>query len=126
MNDFVEIRFNPPRAFREVKKSYFLLADGEEELQLPIASTALTTEDSPDGKVVVAAWIPRFIAEDRGLAGTASPVQGNAPGDTMGRCDWFLLGATMACVIRDGVGTESEWEAKIMARKLMEVTSDDW
>ena len=116
-DDHVEIKFSPPRKYREVKKSYFLV----EELQLPIACTTLEKEDSPDVIVVTSAWIPQWLAKKEGLESSPSP--GKVEG-AMSRWDFYLLGATMAFIIRGDAEREAKWNAKKLARALVEEVTE--
>lgn len=122
MSDHVTIQFKPAREFRQVKKSYWINTDGDENLQLPVAETELITEKTPDGVMATGATIPRFIAEDRGLI--EAPVGEMIPEDesfSMTRYDWFMLGVTMAMIIRGDSVSDVVWEAGKIVYKLEEM-----
>lgn len=121
MNETVTINFDPPRTVKQVRRSYILEADHQPELMLPIELTTLHTIQTPDGERVESVTIPRFIALDRGLVDEAIPA---AETDSMSRYDWFLLGMTMAMVISGKSESDALWDAKKMADKLMEMSSE--
>jgi len=116
--EMVTVEFDAPRTIRQINRSYFLAADGQDEVQLPCSKTTLITEDTPGGTVAIGAKIPRFIAEDRGLID--APKEETTTVDAMTRYDWFLLGSTVALLAGD---CESPgrvmYEAKKLARRLM-------
>ena len=119
MSDYVEITFDPPRVCRTAKKSYWLSAEGEEDLQLPVTSTTLFHTEAPNTELINMALMPRFIAEDRGLIDSENRNDDVSSGMT--RHDWFLLGATMAFLARGETPTDAVWEGEKLAAKLEEV-----
>jgi len=106
----------PPRKCESFGKAFKLTADGQEDVWLPVSKTELEVTGEAE-ELVTAATMPRFIAEDRGLIEDAhSPVE-TTTSETMTRDDWFLLGLTMAMVIRGE--DDPVWEAKKIVRKMM-------
>jgi len=112
----VRVEFEPPRKCESFGKAFKLTADGQEDVWLPVSKTELEVTGEAE-ELVIAATIPRYIAEDRGLLKDAhSPVE-NSPAETMSRDDWFLLGLTMAKVICGDVSPV--WEAKKLVIQLL-------
>ena len=127
VDETVYVEFEPPRKVAERKKSYWLSAvgtEGEADIQLPVRKASLNCEDTPDGEIVVGAWIPRYIAEDRGLV----PSQENDDErDEMTPRDWYTLGMAMALVMcgRSTNLSDEMWEAKKLAAKLLNERTND-
>ena len=114
MEDYVHVDFAPPRPFRRVGKTY-VLTDGTNVLRLPISKTTLVL----DGERATGAKMPRFIAEDRGLTVTASEKHND-----MTRQDWFLLGITMAMLIRGDTTREATWNARKVVTTLLDESDE--
>jgi len=109
----VRITFDSPREFRQRGKSYWIEDSDGSEIQLPVSATKLETSHG----CVVSATIPDYIAEDRGLIETPPVV---AETDSMERHDWFLLGATMACLIRGDNERDAVWNGRKIASSVLE------
>ena len=103
---YVTVPFNAARAVRESGKVFIL---DEENLVLPKSQVTLH-RDGDDR--AVSATMPRWLAEKKGLVDTE-----DQPED-MTRHDWFLLGATMALLIRGDPESTAVWEGNKVAASL--------
>lgn len=117
--DTVTVRFERLRHCEQRKKSYWLTADGEDELQLPVELTTLSTVETPDGLMVDAVTVPEWIAVDRGLVDCETRRDDTRCEPQMSRQDWFTLGLTMAFLIRGETELEAGWKASKMAEKYV-------
>lgn len=115
MTDTVRVEFDPPRQCEEHGKSWCLSADGEATVYLPKSQTQLERKDT---ETVRAATIPQWLAINEGLAEDDRPSFLGEEEVKMTRDDWFLLGLTMAFVIRGE--PKPLWEAGKLIRKLRE------
>lgn len=108
-NDDVYLLLDEPAVPREAASSVFVMVGGR-EVQLP---QKLTRLDAGQDGMTQGVYIPRWLAEKEGL------VQNEAQ-DTMSRDDWFLLGCTMAMLIRGEPTHHAAWEGKKLAKQLLE------
>ena len=106
----VTIQLVPPRKVETHKASYRLTAEGLPMLDVPSKLTTLTCDDANE---VTAIEIPLWLAEDRGLAAGPEREEFVVEEDQerMTRDDWFLLGTTMAMLIRGTEPRNAVWEA---------------
>lgn len=120
MSDYVRHEFSPPRHCEEYRKSWKLTADGESVVFLPQSTTTLERNDED---LVVAATVPRYVAEERGFVvddgHSESQPRETAVPDTMSREDWYVLFLTCALLVRGDQPRNAEWEAKKIAAKLL-------
>ena len=116
MSQNVTVKFDPPRTVLDRGARY----NFGEGLWLPTSKVKLQSNEV--GKVV-AAEMPEWLARDRGLIGHLTET---AP--TMSREDCFLLGITMAMLIRDKADGRTQvqrdhtavFDAKCVVRKMLE------
>ena len=106
----VTIQLDPPRKVETHKASYRLTHDGCLDIIFPSKLTTLTCDDNNE---VTAIEIPLWLAEDRGLAAGPEREEFVVEEDQekMTRDDWFLLGTTMAMLIRGTEPRKAVWEA---------------
>jgi len=117
-DETVRVEFEPPKTCRKVKASYWLEGRGEPDIQLPVSLTTLECEDTPDGTVVSAADVPRWLAEKSGLV-TDMPLSHEVvASEEMTREDWYLLGLTIAMVVSGA--DDPVWNARKLADRLLE------
>lgn len=134
MSETVRVEFDPPRQCEQVGKAWKLSAEGEDDLWLP---TAETRELVQEGETVVAATIPQWLAvkeklvDDNGESYRDAVWDGPSflgeeeRNDKMTRDDCFLLGMTMAVVIRGESYRDAVWEGRRLARRLRKVREEE-
>lgn len=116
----VTIEFSPPRDYRSVKESWLITAEGEPDLFLPRSKTMMS---SPDGDLVHSVTVPGYVASDpeRNWGSAMVPGEDILPqvdSPSMSRYDWFMLGITMAMIIRGEGLRNVVWEAEKIVGKL--------
>lgn len=120
-DSMVTVHFDPPRRCRQVKNSWLITADGEPDLFLPRLQTAMRAmTDSEDSVGTVS--VPEYIARDRDFGSATTdivPQRHEMPG-SMTRQDWFLLGITMAMLIRGDSVRDAIWEAEKTVARMEE------
>lgn len=110
----VTITLREPLPVREAGKSYFIQA-GETEIQLP---AKLTTLEKNDDGLVTAFTIPKWLHEKKE---SMPPLPVLPLEDRMRRRDWFLLGTTVALLLRDSEKTyhQAVWDANILVSEML-------
>jgi hypothetical protein len=114
MSETVRVEFDPPRHCKEVSKAWIVTVEGQPDLALPKSRTQLER----DGDSVTAVTVPRWLAEKEELTEPTTCFLEEETGDVMTRDDWFLLGLTMAFVIRGE--PMPLWEAGKLIQRLRE------
>lgn len=105
----VTVEFKPPRKVVEYMESYSF--EGR-PLILPKSQTGI--QRNVEGRAVKVT-MPEWLARDRGLTGRVEEDNDS----TMTREDWFLLGATMAFLIRGESINEAVWGARKAVAKMV-------